>query len=341
MLGFSRPCSSVWWGGNMRTGHCLIAAALSLAFMSVVAFAQPEPSTPPPLLLRIKMATVATPDIAKLRAMYTTWLGYKVREAGTVSNDLAASWGAPKASGHRYVLMSSDGSPDVFIRAVEESAVPNYRPMTTWGWNSFEIIIDDIDAVYAKIQKSPFTIIGTPKPLFSSPTIHAMQVKGPANEVLYLTTQTGDRSASRLPLPGALIGRPFIIIIASADLSKLRDWYGDTFQMAKSPLRESPIGVLRDAQGLPDGMFGITTLSLKDHGNLLELDGYPSNTKERPRLPGQLPPGNAIATFTVADLDKLPVHFIVPPRRLYGEHRAATVVGPAGELIELIEDKGS
>jgi hypothetical protein len=284
------------------------------------------------------MATIGAPDVEKVRQWYTEWLDYDVRETGAVSKELAESWGAPKAAGRKFITMSSDGAPDVLVRVVETDPVKGYQPLTTWGWNSFEIVVDNVEAIYAKLQKSPFKIIGTPHPLTGIPSIHAMQILGPASEVLYLTQETGDRAKSPLPLPNAFVGRPFILVVAGPDLPRLVDWYAEAFHMQKGSIHESPIGVLRDAQKLPDAMYPLTTLRLKQQGNLMELDGYPVGFGARPHAAGQLPPGNALATFSVARLEGVKVKFIAPPQELYGKIRAATFVGPAGELTELIED---
>ena len=49
------------------------------------------------------------------------------------------------------------------------------------------------------------------------------------------------------------------------------------------------------------------------------------------------PVSAAMVSFAVRALDGLPVDFIQPPAPLYDGRRAATFVGPAGELTELIE----
>jgi hypothetical protein len=49
----------------------------------------------------------------------------------------------------------------------------------------------------------------------------------------------------------------------------------------------------------------------------------------------------AMTTFEVADLDALALPYVSPPARrtglAYAGRRSATVVGPAGELVELVE----
>jgi hypothetical protein len=54
-----------------------------------------------------------------------------------------------------------------------------------------------------------------------------------------------------------------------------------------------------------------------------------------------LPPGNALVTLAMRDLDICKVDWIKPPARrdslLYEGRRAGTTLGPAGELLELVE----
>lgn len=295
---------------------------------------------PTPLLTRIKMATIGAPDLAKVEQWYAQ-LGYQVKERRTVSPAVAASWGAPKSAGKPFIQMCTEGSPDVCIRAVQIDPVPGYRAQTTLGWNAFEIIVDDLDKVYAKVKASPFKIIGEPKSLggpFAS--IHAMQVLGPAEEVLYLTTEKGDREKSSLPVPKSLVDRPFILILAGTDVKQLSDFYGSMFNMKVRAQFDGPVTLVAKAQGLPpDHVFGLGLVRMAERGNNIELDGYPMSAKPRPHAEGQLPPGNAMATFNVNSLDGLKVKFIAPPAALYGpKGRAASYLGPAGEIAELIEE---
>lgn len=293
-----------------------------------------------PLLRRIKMATVSVPDVAQWMALYREWLDYKTVEQGDVPAALAASWGAPGSAGQAYAIMAPASGADVYIRAVEGDPVPGYRAMTTFGWNSIEIIIDDVNALYERLKASPFEVIGTPHSLgggFAS--IHAMQVLGPGQEVLYLTCETGDREKSTLPIPGSFVDRPFIMILAGPDLDAMADFYVDKFGMARIPNFNGSIPMIARAMGIPeDHVFPLSLLRGRERGNNIELDGYPDKATPRPRVNDQLPPGIAMTSFSVDDLDALDVEFITPPAKLYGDKRAATFAGPAGELTELIED---
>lgn len=296
-----------------------------------------------PMLQRITMATFTSSDLAGVERDYARWLGYQVRERGVISAELAKAWGAPGATGKRYLLLSSDPSPDIFVRVIEGKAAPaDLQPLTTWGWNGIEIIIDDPVVLREQLRESPFRVIGEPAPLGAFPTIKAFQVVGPSGEVLYLTAETGDRSKSILPPPGGPVGRIFIMVVGGPNIDAMLDFYSSTFNLVRNTPRMMTVGVLKRAQQLADGEFTpLATARLAERGNLLEFDGYSARTHARPVEPGQLAPGIISTTFAVADLDALKVDWIAPPARheglAYQGKRAGTLRGPAGELIELIE----
>ena len=295
-----------------------------------------------PLLQRFAIATIAAQDLDWIETHYGRHFDYRVRERGTVSAELAASWGAPAVAGRRYILLSPDSAPEVYVRAIESPRTEGYRALTSFGWNAIEIVVDDPDALFESMRGSPFRVIGEPKPLPTIPSIRAFQVVGNDEEVLYLTAETGDRSRSVLPDPKGRIGRIFIMVVGGPDIDALLDFYSSRFNLVRNPARMLAVGVVKRAQQLADGeLTPLATARLAERGNLIEFDGYSSRTRARPVEPGQLPPGIVSTTFAVADLDALKVDWIAPPARheglAYQGKRAGTLRGPAGELIELIE----
>lgn len=338
----------------------LIAATAALAFAGLAGPGRAQtPAAPPatapaapaatpvpavtPLITRIKMATVAAPDVGQIEKLYSEWLDYKTVEKGKVSEAMAKSWGAPKVAGRPFVVMASVGSPDVYIRAVQIDPVKGYKAMTTHGWNAIEILVEDPDKVYERLAKSPFVHVGGPKnlnPPFNS--IRATQFKGPAEEILYFTAEQGDFAKSPLPPAKSFIDRPFIMVLAGADAAAMMTFYMDTFLMRGAPPSPTTIDIIAKAQGLPaDHQFMLGLARGAEKGNNIEIDGYPPSAGPRPKAEGQLPPGVAMTSFNVNSLDGLKVKFIQPPAKLYGGKRAATFVGPAGELTELIEEPRS
>ncbi len=298
---------------------------------------------PTPLLKRLKINTVAAPDISVVESWYTEWLGYAVCERGDISADLAGSWGAPAIAGRPYIVMQPESGTDVFIRAVEIDEVPDYKPMTTLGWNSFELIIDDVYKLNERLLKSPFKIIGEPSPLDGELNfIHAMQVLGPAGDVLYLTCDTTREPDSLLPLPGSFVDRPFIVILAGNGVDTTQSFYCEKFLMKREEDMTSPIGVIADAQGLPkDHVFDMGFMFLGQDGNFIEYDGYGPEYGARPCHDGQLPPGCSTVSFSVDSIDAMDLDWvdnaIDGPGIAYGGGRTRTARGPVGELIELIE----
>lgn len=310
---------------------------------SVAALARPkkpkaeDPAAP--VISRIKYSTIGAPDVDAVERMYTSVLGYSVVEKSNVSAPMAKSWGAPNAAGRPFVLMRPATGEDVLIRAVEIEPVAGYKAMTTWGWNSFEIIVNDVDDLHERMLKSEFRHIGGPANLGGGTSpIRASQYIGPAEEVLYFNCETGDRAKSQLPDPGDDVGRTNIFILAGPSVEKAMAFYSAAFGLPEGASFPTPIGVISRAQGLPeDTIFTMGFSRLRERGNAIEFDEYPEGTGPRPRADGHLPPGNAIATFNVDSLDAVNVDFIADPITEYRGSRSAAFIGPVGELVELIE----
>ena len=288
-------------------------------------------------LKRIKMATIGAPDVEKVKAWYNDWLDYQLVDEGWVPDNWAASWGAPVSAGRRYVVMGPASGEDVFIRAVDIDPLPDFKTLTTCGWAAIEITVADVDAVMKKLKLSPFRVIGLPRALTTDSPIRAMQIVGPAEEVIYLTGNTGDRVASNHPEPQKLIDRVFIMVLAGPDLGALKKFYLESFKLGDQGDLSFPIHALSDAQNLPaDHMYKCSVLVASARGNKLELDEYEPQFGARPGPLDRLPPGVAMATFEADSFNGLDIDFIAPPAPLYEGYAAATFFGPAGERTEIM-----
>jgi catechol 2,3-dioxygenase-like lactoylglutathione lyase family enzyme len=310
----------------------LIAVLLAL---SAVAPAAEEA----PALLRIQMVTVATDDVDGFRGLYEQWLHYETVETGQVTAALAASWGAPASAGRDYALLHSAGTEDVWLRVIDVDVPRPHQAMTTIGWSVIEFLVEDPDAVYRHLIDSPFRHIGGPANLGGgTSSIRATQFVGPAAVATYHTADTAPEETAYLPRAKSFVDRPFIMVLATTDPDAAHAFYTDRFNLGGYPPRPVNIGVVNDALGLPaDHQTPLGLATGAEAVNAIEIDGYPAGTAERPRAPGQLPPAIAMVSFAVKSLDDLDIEFIRAPAPLYGGRRAATFVGPAGELTELIE----
>jgi catechol 2,3-dioxygenase-like lactoylglutathione lyase family enzyme len=299
-----------------------------------------------PRLGPISCVTVATPDLDGLAALYGRYLGYRVVEQGFVSLTQAALWARPTMAGRRFAILLPEGQGETSFRFVEaapqtqDPVARAYVPFRHMGWNAAEIMVQDTDAVAAKLVGSPFRVIGPPADLSFSDKIRAMQVLGPANESLYLTSFKEKLAAFDTPDANTFVDRVFIVIVGGPSVAALNTWYSTHLGVPAAPVISAVISVLSNAHGLPaDAKHELAALAL--HGqSYIEADTMPAATLPRNSSPGELPPGIAMVSFGV---DRLPegLPWLHAPAALPGApylgRRAAVCVGAGGELVELIE----
>jgi catechol 2,3-dioxygenase-like lactoylglutathione lyase family enzyme len=293
------------------------------------------------MLTVIIAVTLTVPDLAAVERAYGDFLGFRVVERGQLSADLAALWNAPALAGREYLLMQPASGAPVYLRAVRQEPVDGYATMKTWGWNSNEILVQDTYAIHEKLKASPFRIVGEPKSLSMNTEIVAMQAIGPAGELIYLTRIPQGKSLFNLGSAQSFVDRTFIVVLGGPDMDAMRRFYGETLAMPTTDPVPSTITVLSKAYGLPaDTQFPLGIVQFPADF-LVELDGYPAQATARPQRRGELPPGMAMVSFGVQDLDAVTAAYIAPVRAIgqapYSGRRAGLIRGAAGELIELVE----
>lgn len=294
------------------------------------------------MLKLILIITLGSPDVAAIEQAYERSLSYSVVERGHVAKDLATVWNAPRMAGRPYALMKPASDANVYLRFVQVDAPEDYVPMKSFGWNAIEILVQDPDALAERFKTpdSPFRIVGVPRPLGPNSPIRAMQVVGPANEVLYLT---------RIP-PGSgrhaaqtFVDRPFIMIVGGPDFAAMRKFYGDTFGLAVSPASKARMTVLNQAHGFDIETTHPLSMARLSPEYSIEIDGYPKTATARSTRPGELPPAVATVGFEVDSLDAWKVSLLAPARAVasapYNGRRVGVVRGAADEFLELVETK--
>jgi catechol 2,3-dioxygenase-like lactoylglutathione lyase family enzyme len=292
---------------------------------------------------RIKCGTVSTPDLEAALSDYRDVLGLRVAESGEIDPELAITWGAPNAAGQRYALLQPQSGAECFVRLVEAPPHPGFAPTRTYGWAAFEITVRDVFDIAARIGGSGFETIGAPKEIAGMPQFIPMQVLGRGKEMLYLNQVRSDMATTDLPRAQSDVDHIFIAILATPDRAASLQQFKDQLNLDEGGTYVLNYTMINNAFGLPDGTQ--TTITMAQSGRLpvVEIDDYPPAASSRDRHDGMLPPGNAMLTLAVADLDKVKPEFIGSPARrpgpLYRGRRAATQIGVGGELIELIELK--
>lgn len=290
----------------------------------------------------LRAATLTVADLDRSTGLYETYFDHKVIDSGTIDADLAESWGTPKTAGCRYVVMEPNSGTDIYLRLVEQPPVEGFKALRSYGWNAIEICVQDVLAANARMEDSPFEIIGPPREIDGLPAIHPMQVKGPDEEIVYLTQIKDDLPAFDLPRAATLIDKLFILVLGCSDLPASLKWMekhvGLTIGREKM---EIVYTMLAKAYGTDmDELHTIATM-IHQKDVFLELDQYPDAAIVRPHHDGMLVPGCSIGTLWVPDFDALPGPWITPPTvrqgPVYKGKRVATMHDLDGALIEIVE----
>lgn len=272
---------------------------------------------------------------------YTGVLHYSVVERGNVPAQLAKSWAAPQISGRPYFMLRPESNANIYIRVIQEAVPADYKPMSTYGWNATEFLVQDPDALAEIIRKpgSGFTVAGEPRPLGPNSAIRAMQAIGPAHEVLYLTKPP---EGGTMETAHTAVDRPFVIILGNRDLPTSQRFLESTFDLRSGKPASARMTVLNKAFGLDIETTHLLTMARVSPQYAIELDQYPETARERPRAPGELPPAMALVSFQTPSLEPVKDQLLAPPQKIrqapYNDRRSGTLRGPSGELIELIED---
>jgi len=192
-------------------------------------------------------------------------------------------------------------------------------------------VVQDVDALAARLAASPdFQIIGPIMPLGRYSMIRAMQVLGPAGECLYFT-EVGPGSGLILAPALSFVGRVFIVVAGGPDLDALFSTYTRFDNPVDAPVK-TPVRVVARANGLDSETPIAHGMVRLDGGTMVELDGYPPQTRPRPTAAGDLPPGMAMVSFDVSRLEGETVPALLPCGG-----RTRSLAGAAGDWVELVE----
>lgn len=289
----------------------------------------------------LRAATVTVSDLSRSLDLYARFFDYSVVEQGEVSAALATSWQVPKTEGCPYAVMQPASGADIFLRFVEQPPVAGFKALRSYGWNAIEICVQDVMAVNARMEGSPFEIIGPPNKIPGLDAIHPMQVKGPDEEIVYLTQINDDLPEYNLPRAGSLIDKLFILVMGSSDMDRAAAWMQEKCGLAFGREMEIPYTMIAKAYGTPlDELHRICTL-IHDQDVFLELDQYPDAAIPRARHDGMLVPGCAIGTLYHPDFDSLPGPWLTEPvvrdGVIYKNQRVGVLQDPDGTLIEMVE----
>ena len=282
------------------------------------------------------------PNLEAALSGYRGCLQLEVAEQSELSADLASSWGCPANAGSRYAALRPKSGEPCWMRLVEQADHPDFKPTTTYGWAAFECTVEDVWHWPKVVEDAGFTIVGPPKKLENiEPAFIPMQVLGTGQEMVYLNEVLGDLPLTDLPRAHAPVDRIFIVVLATPDRPASLAWYQDAIGLEPGEDYTLPYSMINDAFGLPADTQTIISMVQGGRMPIVEVDDYPAEATVRARHAGMLPPGNALVTLGVRDLDACNADWIAAPTvregALYEGRRAATTIGLGGELLELVE----
>jgi catechol 2,3-dioxygenase-like lactoylglutathione lyase family enzyme len=294
------------------------------------------------VLRSIEIATHCVPDLSACIPAYRDVLDFQLVEEGRLPESLTSAWATPNMQGLPYALLQPASGAGVYLRFIETGNGGGYWPPVTQGWIATEVLTTDPDAVLEKLQGTAFSHIGGPLDLYPSPkSARALQMAGPAGELMYFTRILP--GGSRFGLHGAksFVDRPFIMVVGGTSLAEIEAFYGEVLGLRIWEQEPYQITQMSRVLGLPQATaYPISLARIPGRSFLLELEELPANTVRRSVPDGQLPEGLAMVSFTSAAFSELSLEYRAEPRSIdlppYNGRKVAVIEGPAGEWLELI-----
>jgi len=285
---------------------------------------------------KISCVTVSAPDLEAIETVYSRNFGYQVAERSQVTDAQAQLWGTPAMTGANVLIMNPACGNDFVFRFIERPKQNDYVSLTDWGWNASEVLVENVDELAEKLVEGDFEILGEPKNLSFTDDIRAMQLRGPADEVLYMTELKAPIPGMELPTARAFVDGTFIVILGGGDINAMIDFYHGQFDVPKAAPIESRVTGLAKAFGMDiETRFPIAALGIRDK-NMVEVDELPEQAGPRPNQEGMLPPGIAMVSFL--SNAAAPSDAINSEGLPYNGRSVSFATGAAGELIELIHE---
>jgi len=285
---------------------------------------------------KIAAVTISTSDLNKMVGVYQEFLRYRVTKSGQITAKESSAWGAENLTNADYVVMQPEKSDDFSFRFIHQPDQSNYIAFKSVGWNAAELIVEDVDGLAVQLENSPFKIIGSPADLSFTKDIRAMQVMGPANEILYLTQFKNKVPEFDSPKPRCSVDQTFIVVLAGKSLDEMQGYFQANFKLPKATVIESRIRSISRVFNFPaDTKYKAAALALRDQ-SMIELDELPKEGNNRLSLDGYLPAGISMVSFLYYEsLDKLKNTY---PSKLPNHllRRCSVKRGITNELIELI-----
>ena len=174
----------------------------------------------------LRHATMIVRSFAPLLQAYRRLDVHAQADPLPISAEQAQAWGHDDLAGCLQLMLAPAGTQAPLLRLIEHPDASVRPTRHAHGWLALEILVRDVDQIAATLagDGSGFDIVGPPADLDLSPAIRAMQVIGPAGEMLYLTQVKAPVPPFQIPLSAHLsrhvtLGLLFIAVLSTASRS--------------------------------------------------------------------------------------------------------------------------
>ncbi len=280
-----------------------------------------------PNLGPVLLGTILCRDLEACVSAYEKYLFWTCQRRSNISAEQAVFWGQTDLSGAPYaILVNALGEP--VLRLVECAECLEIDRLKHTGWLALEIVVQDVDRLARSLASSPFEVLRPVADLAVSDKIRAVQVRGPAGEILYLTQIKADVPPFDLPKARCAVDRVFIPVLCTHNRKETLAFYEDLARH-KGLVFDTKITVVNQSYGFAlEAQHPVATLQLAGQ-SLIEIDEITAAQS----LPQSPVSGIFMHSFQI---DKLPDdigHKTCPT----GTKCSAITIGASGEHIELVE----
>jgi catechol 2,3-dioxygenase-like lactoylglutathione lyase family enzyme len=178
-------------------------------------------------LHHVHSVTLICRDLTATIAAYCQALGQHLQSQGNVTQARALTLGCAELRDQRCAWIATDHASAPWLELIEVPQAPQTTAFARFGWLAIELLVHDVDALVARLGPH-FRILGAAKDLDISDAIRAMQVLGPAGEVLYLTQIKRALAGFQIPLSATLtqaVGAPFVAVLGCKNRTEAAAFY--------------------------------------------------------------------------------------------------------------------
>lgn len=307
------------------------------------------------MIRQVLMQTMVLADLRFGVSALRDELGFEIKAEGEVGDDTAATLSVSRARHPRFAILGAPGVSRGFIRLIEGPSDDQTGSFHKRGIFNAEILTRDVEALHARLEASlGFRIVSGLNTYDLSGTgggavSRSFATRGPGGAGFFFTQYLKVPPPRTLPVCETLVGPMFNAAVSTpTQEAPVQSFYEGILGMNRRLAGRLTQPSVNRIIGLPDD-WGFLMLVFKGEGDgLIEVDVHEHEVPSEPAVPvDQLRPGNSVLTLETNELDRILERASAAGFRAtspgvvaeapYGNRRAATVWGPAGERIELIE----